>query len=197
MFFVKRMVIEHTHYFNLSNNNFIIKLHSGDERVFKEIFKKYYLPVRSFAWRFVKDNDIAEDIVQECFSVLWEKMEQEGGEIVNIRSYLYTMVRNRSLDWLKQSSMFDTSLSPSDLEDRLLEEDVEERTIMEARIWTAIDSLPDRCREVFLLNKRDGMKYKDIADKFHISVHTVDNHIQKALRLIREGAYKVYTFFFG
>ena len=64
-------------------------------------------------------------------------------------------------------------------------------------IWTAIDSLPDRCREVFLLNKRDGMKYKDIADKFHISVHTVDNHIQKALRLIREGAYKVYTFFFG
>ena len=102
------------------------------------------------------------------------------------------MVRNRSLDWLKQSSMFDTSLSPSDLEDRLPEEDVEERTIMEARIWTAIDSLPDRCREVFLLNKRDGMKYM-----FHISVHTVDNHIQKALRLIREGAYKVYTFFFG
>ena len=40
-------------------------------------------------------------------------------------------------------------------------------------------------------------KYTDIADKFHISVHTVDNHIQKALRLIREGAYKVYTFFFG
>lgn len=123
------------------------------------------------------------------------KTEQEGGEIANVRSYLYMMVRNRSLDWLKQNSMFDTTLSPSDLEDRLPEEEVEERTVMEARIWTAIDSLPDRCREVFLLNKRDGMKYKDIADKFHISVHTVDNHIQKALRLIREGAYKVYTFF--
>jgi DNA-directed RNA polymerase specialized sigma24 family protein len=83
-----------------------------------------------YAIHYIHDVDAAEDIVQECFSVLWEKMEQEGGEIVNIRSYLYTMVRNRSLDWLKQSSMFDTSLSPSDLEDRLPEEDVEERTTL-------------------------------------------------------------------
>lgn len=163
---------------------------------FDTLFRYHYRPLCLYAIHYVHDIDAAEDVVQECFSVLWEKTEQEGGEIANVRSYLYTMVRNRSLDWLKQNSMFDTTLSPSDLEDRLPEEEVEERTVMEARIWTAIDSLPDRCREVFLLNKRDGMKYKDIADKFHISVHTVDNHIQKALRLIREGAYKVYTFFF-
>lgn len=162
---------------------------------FDTLFRYHYRPLCLYAIHYVHDIDAAEDVVQECFSVLWEKTEQEGGEIANVRSYLYTMVRNRSLDWLKQNSMFDTTLSPSDLEDRLIEEEVEERTVMEARIWTAIDSLPDRCREVFLLNKRDGMKYKDIADKFHISVHTVDNHIQKALRLIREGAYKVYTFF--
>ena len=164
---------------------------------FDTLFRYHYRPLCLYAIHYVHDIDAAEDVVQECFSVLWEKTEQEGGEIANVRSYLYMMVRNRSLDWLKQNSMFDTTLSPSDLEDRLPEEEVEERTVMEARIWTAIDSLPDRCREVFLLNKRDGMKYKDIADKFHISVHTVGNHIQKALRLIREGAYKVYTFFFG
>ena len=53
------------------------------------------------------------------------------------------------------------------------------------------------CREIFLLNKRDGMKYREIAAKFQISVNTVDNHISKALRLIREGAQKVYAFLFN
>ena len=104
MFFVKRTVIEHTHYFNLSNNNFIIKLHSGDERVFKEIFKKYYLPVRSFAWRFVKDNDIAEDIVQDCFLNVWEK-RLTFNVIAEIRNYLYTSTRNACLDHLKHEQI--------------------------------------------------------------------------------------------
>lgn len=107
------------------------------------------------------------------------------------------MVRNRSLDYLKKEQLFDMSLSPADLEETLTDEEAENRSLMEARMWTAIDALPERCREVFLLNKRDGMKYKEIAELFGISVHTVDNHITKALRLIREGAKKIYTFLFN
>jgi len=68
---------------------------------FDNLFRYHYRPLCLYAIHYIHDVDVAEDIVQECFSVLWEKMEQEGGEIVNIRSYLYTMVRNRSLDWLK------------------------------------------------------------------------------------------------
>lgn len=60
-----------------------------------------------------------------------------------------------------------------------------------------IDTLPERCREIFLLNKRDGMKYKEIAERFQISVNTVDNHISKALRLIREGVHRTYMFLFN
>ena len=77
------------------------------------------------------------------------------------------------------------------------DEEAEERSVREARMWTAIDALPERCREIFLLNKRDGMKYREIAAKFQISVNTVDNHISKALRLIREGTQKVYAFLFN
>ena len=91
---------------------------------FDTLFRYHYRPLCLYAIHYVHDIDAAEDVVQECFSVLWEKTEQEGGEIANVRSYLYTMVRNRSLDWLKQNSMFDTTLSPSDLEDRLPEEEV-------------------------------------------------------------------------
>ena len=98
---------------------------------------------------------------------------------------------------LKKEEIYDPNLSPSDFEDTLSDEEAEERSFREAQMWTAIDALPERCREIFLLNKRDGMKYREIAAKFQISVNTVDNHISKALRLIREGAQKVYAFLFN
>ena len=114
-----------------------------------------------------------------------------------MKSYLFSMVRNRSLDYLQTEKRIETNISVAELDEELVQEEVEERSEMEARIWTAIDSLPNRCREIFLLNKRDGLKYKEIAEQLGLSVNTVDNQVSKALRLIREGTKKVYTFFFG
>ena len=162
-----------------------------------EIFKLYYRSLCLYAAHYLHDIDAAEDVVQECFSTLWENMTDKQKHIDDFKSYLYTMVRNRSLDYLKKESVLNKDISPSDLEDKLTDEEAEERSVIEAQMWTAIDSLPERCREIFLLNKRDGMKYKEIAEMFHISVRTVDNHICKALRLIREEAHKIYLFFFN
>ena len=160
-----------------------------------KIFKCYYLPLCLYALHYVHNTDISEDIVQDSFFSLWERINSV--EIENVKAYLYKTVRNRSLDYLKENSIYETNLSPFDLEDILTDEEAEERSLAEARMWTIIDTLSERCREVFLLNKRDGMKYKEIADRLHISVNTVDNHISKALRLIREGAQKIYIFLFN
>lgn len=162
-----------------------------------ETFKYYYRSLCLYVLHYVHDTDIAEDIVQDSFSALWEKLSISGVEIENVKAYLYTTARNRSLDYLKKEEIYDPNLSPSDFEETLSNEEAEERSVREARMWTAIDALPERCREIFLLNKRDGMKYKEIAAKFHISVNTVDNHISKALRLIREGTRKVYALLFN
>ena len=163
-----------------------------------ELFKFYYRPLCLYATHYVQDVEMAKDIVQDCFSSLWEKMNNEKScEVSNMKAYLYVMVKNRSLDYLSQENLFKSGVSFTELEETLLDEEVEERSVMEARMWTAIDALPERCREVFLFHKRDGLKYQEIAEKFHISVHTVDSHIQKAFRLIREGAYKVYMFLFN
>ena len=137
-----------------------------------ETFKYHYRSLCLYVLHYVHDTDIAEDIVQDSFSAL-------------------------CLDYLKKEEIYDPNLSPSDFEDTLSDEEAEERSVREAQMWTAIDALPERCREIFLLNKRDGMKYREIAAKFQISVNTVDNHISKALRLIREGAQKVYAFLFN
>lgn len=107
------------------------------------------------------------------------------------------MVRNRCIDIVKKDSLIDSNVQPSDLEGIIPEEECEERSYDEARIWTAIDSLPEKCREVFLLAKRDGMKYEKTAVRMNISVNTVKNQMNKALKNLKEGVRKVYMFFFG
>ena len=127
-----------------------------------ETFKYHYRSLCLYVLHYVHDTDIAEDIVQDSFSALWEKLSISGAEIENVKAYLYTTARNRSLDYLKKEEIYDPNLSPSDFEDTLSDEEAEERSVREARMWTAIDALPERCREIFLLNKRDGMKYRGI-----------------------------------
>lgn len=162
----------------------------------EQSFRYYYRPLTLFALHYVKDTDVAQDIVQECFANLWEKQTSET-PAANIKSYLYTMVRNKCVDELRQSDHLPIALEPSDLDAYISEEECERRSIIEARLWTAIDKLPERCREIFLLSKRDGLKYQEIATKLDISVNTVENHVRKALKQLRDSAEKIYYFIFG
>lgn len=86
-------------------------------------------------------------------------------------------------------------LKPHDAYGIIDDDDAQERSQMEARLWTAIDSLPEKCREVFLLSKRDGLKYEEIATELGISENMVRNQISKALRILKEGADRIYSFF--
>lgn len=162
----------------------------------EQSFRYYYRPLTLFALHYVKDTDVAQDIVQECFANLWEKQTSETPPS-NIKSYLYSMVRNKCVDELRQSDHLPITLEPSDLDAYISEEECERRSIIEARLWTAIDKLPERCREIFLLSKRDGLKYQEIATKLDISVNTVENHVRKALKQLRDSAEKIYYFIFG
>ena len=106
------------------------------------------------------------------------------------------MVRNRCLDHLRKKGIPTESLKPYDTYGIIDDDDAQERSQTEARLWTAIDSLPEKCREVFIMSKRDGLKYEEIADELGLSVNTVRNQISKALKLIKEGAVKIFTFLF-
>lgn len=159
-------------------------------------FRRYYRPLCLYAMHYLRDIDLVEDVVQDCFVELWERMNTEK-EIINVKAYLYMMVRNRCLDTLKKDNQIDYNVSPSDLAGIIQDEEAEERSLIEARLWTAIDSLPEKCREVFLLSKRDGLKYKEIADKLNISTKTAENQVAKAMKVLKEGTIKIYNFFFG
>lgn len=162
----------------------------------EDLFLLNYRPLCMFALHYLQDADLVEDVVQECFTVLWEKLEQ-GADVANRRAYLYMSVRNRCLDHLRRKGLPTESLKPYDTYGIIDDDDAEERSVMEAKLWTAIDSLPEKCRQVFLMSKRDGLKYEEIAEELGLSVNTVRNQISKALNVLKNGAVKLYTFILG
>lgn len=161
-----------------------------------EIFRRYYRPLCLYALHYLRSPENAEDVVQDCLADFLEGMG-EGREVADVKAYLYMMVRNRCLDALKRDSRIDHDHTADEFEESIVEEGYEEASFIEARMWTAIDSLPEKCREVFLMSKRDGLKYEEIAEELDISVNTVKNQVSKALKTLKGACHKVYMFFFG
>ena len=158
-----------------------------DERDLDHFFRLYYRQLCIYALHFVENAGVVEDIVQDAFVALWQRKD----EVKDLKPYLFSSVRNRCLSFIKKRQP-DTQ----DLPDNLPEEDLEDRSEIETRLWTAIDTLPERRRQVLLMSKRDGMKYEDIAYHLGISVNTVRNHVSKALESLRNIPLKIYSLFF-
>lgn len=160
------------------------------------LFRYNYRPLCLYALHYIPDPDKVEDVVQECFAALWEK-QQAGAAVSNPRAYLYMAVRNRCLDHLRKAGLKTEELKPHDTYGIIDDDDAQERAQIEARLWTAIDRLPEKCREVFLLSKRDGLKYEEIAQELGISENTVRNQISKALKILKEGVRNIFAYFFS
>jgi len=161
--------------------------HALDKAGFETLFKQEFKGLIFFALRYVKDYEPAREIVQEVFLNLWAKRDQIDLS-KPVKSYLSTAVKNRSLNYLRDQKKFDTNLLiHEDLypvpvyeqPDRLIE------TELRDRIAQVIGELPEKCREVFLLNRNEHLKYQEIANKLDISVKTVETHVSKALQHLR------------
>lgn len=161
---------------------------------FEYHFRCLYRPLSMYALRYTEDLDDAEDIVQQAFSDVWEKLTG-GTSIQNLKAYMYQTVRNRSLTLI--SNRHEHRESEWTEPEEQTEEERIIRSERDARLWTAIDQLPTERKKVFLLSKRDGLTYQEIADELGISIKTVEHQISKALKTLRETATKVYIFFFG
>ena len=147
---------------------------------FEILFRKLYLPLGMYALRIVDDADVAEDMVQEAFMNTWERLEG-GLEISNFKAFMYRSVRNECLSYL-------SSLKEKVGEEFIPEAGEEEidTSFRDARIWKAIDELPEKCRDIFLMSKRDGYSNEEIADELGISIKTVKNQMTKAFSRLRE-----------
>lgn len=160
---------------------------------FEEYFKSLYRPLCLFSLRITESLDDTEDIVQQAFSDVWNK-SREGIVIENFKAYIYQTVRNRSISFASQSPYYKSADDLPEVEDTSEEEEIYEAE-RNLRLWNAIDGLPPARRKIFLMAKRDGLKYQEIAEALQLSVKTIENQMSKALKALRETATRIYSFF--
>ena len=152
----------------------------------RELFRRHYRPLCLYALHYLKDADAAEDVVQEVFTAWWQKAGSGTREpVANVKSYLYTMVRNRCIDALRHSGLQADHLQPEDAAGLITDDEAQERSEREARLWQAVERLPRQRRELLLMSKRDAMSYEEIAEAAGLSVNTVRNQISRALHTLR------------
>ncbi|MBN1986034.1 MAG: RNA polymerase sigma-70 factor [Prolixibacteraceae bacterium] len=155
--------------------------------VFDFIFHYYYSGLCAFAEKITGNTDTAEDIVQDLFVTLWIKNEQIAISS-SLKNYLFTSVKNRSLDFLKHEKTKAKRLNVLD-ESAELPENLSSLWFAESELTKVIEAclkkLPPRCREIFVMSRFEGLKNQEIADKLGISKRTVELQISNALKSLR------------
>jgi RNA polymerase sigma-70 factor, ECF subfamily len=162
-------------------------LQLGNESAFEMIFRTYYQPLCRYAYSFLQDKEEAEEVVQASFITVWEKRNNIAIE-TSLKSYLYRMVRNSCLNVIKHEKVKQQHVAHELAVSEVAYESVAHKiqaAELEIRITEAMKTLPEQCRLVFQLSRFEELKYQEIADQLQISVKTVENHMGKALKLMR------------
>lgn len=159
----------------------------GDNTAFSEIYDRYWELLFRHAKRMTRDDGVAQDIVQDVFISLWDKIEETDMKF-SLSSYLYTSVRNKILNliehnkvrnnYLQSMTLFipqGENLTDHRVRDRMLKEKIEQEVLL----------LPVKMKQVFEMSRKQNMSYKEIAETLNLSDKTVKKQINNALKILR------------
>ncbi len=159
-----------------------------DEQAFKELFFEFYPAMCVFAMRYIIQEEIARDVVQDVFFKIW-KNRKNMDITTSFRNFLITSVRNGCTDYLRKKEVENRYMEESMLSaiHSSPEEPEEVFTLkeLETTIDEALAKLPPNVREAFEMNRYKGMTYVTIADKMKVSPKTIEAYISKALKILR------------
>jgi RNA polymerase sigma-70 factor (family 1) len=168
------------------HKNIIRHIHKGDRKAFRAVFDEYFNALSAFGYKYVPDQFVAEDMVQEAFISFWEK-HKDFNHINAVKSFLYTSVRNKCLNHLKHQTVVQKHEKALVYE---LESDhafsshvIEEETFNQ--LFTEIRNLPPSAQEIMLL-ALNGLKNQEIADELKVSVNTVKTQKKIAYSKLKE-----------
>lgn len=161
----------------------------GDKNAFRYFFEKYYSDLCNFVNIYLRDTSLSEEVVQDIFVYFWENKSKINIHS-SVRAYLFGASKYRSLNELRKQQLVATSQNsvsaanlhtmPDETDDYFTDpEDL--KNILDQ----AIQNLPAKCKEIFLLSQRENLSNKDIAGQLNISVKTVENQITIALKKLR------------
>ncbi|WP_195370939.1 MULTISPECIES: RNA polymerase sigma-70 factor [Parabacteroides] len=157
-----------------------------NEKTFEEVYNDYFEIICRFLNYYTHDYQEIEGVVQDVFVSLWENYE--GKEIAYIKTFLYNSARNRMLNYLRDEDNHAAILEKWARIELEKNESVDciDRELFYQLLQAAVESLPEKCREIFILGREERLSYKEIAQVKEISVKTVENQMGIALKKIRE-----------
>lgn len=177
-----------------NNDEIVVGIKNSSEELFCYLYEKYFSSLNRFSFHIVMREE-SKDIVHDVFSKLWENRVLLSSD-TNIKAYLYTAVKNRSLDYLKHQGVEDKNQKKL-MEAVLFVEDSwsDEQEQLYEKLLTCIKKLPtQQCNVVKL--KIEGKSYKEISEELDISTKTVNNHMIKIYNFIRENIHFLAIFHF-
>lgn len=175
------------HLVELSDQNLVDLCRDGDSKAFEELYNRYWSKLYSSAFKRIKVREVAEEIVQELFTSLWTNREKIAIH-TSFQNYLYSSVAYLVFAYLhkeyKRRSYEESALSKINVYDNSTEEIIAFNDLGK-KLENELKQLPDRCRSVFELSRKQYKSNKEIASVMGISEKTVENQITKALRILR------------
>lgn len=174
------------------------KLKDGDSFAFEVLFYKYRNKIKGFAKKMVPSQIDPEEIVQEVFVRVWIKKESINPD-KDFQSYLFSIAKHLILDHLKSAVNRKLYFVGEHFQHDLLAEVGLDTTIpedAEEKLLSLIEQIPQRRREIFCLNRFEGLSYKQIATRLNITENTVDSQIRNALAFLRKEFRKIVVLAF-
>lgn len=168
--------------------NLVIGIRKGDETAFERLFVLFYAELCRFASHYVNSRDVTENLVQDVFVRIWEA-HHDLDPVQGIRAYLFRAVRNEAFKYVGQLKHRKVLIERRAESETIVEEDAEELLQyheLERAVQSALNSLPERRRQIFDLSRQHGLTYHEIAQVLNISIKTVETQMSRALHLLEE-----------
>jgi RNA polymerase sigma-70 factor (family 1) len=170
------------------DNDIIGRIRQGDVKQFESLFRSSYVSLVRYGKTLLKDPDTAEEIVQDLFYTIWKDREKIKIES-SLNGYLFRAVHNRCLHYIEHSRIVEKhaeEMSFRQPESPESPSDILNYKELQAKIANILEKLPDRCGKIFYMNRFEGLKYNEIAEKLSVSVKTVEANMGKALKEFRK-----------
>jgi RNA polymerase sigma-19 factor, ECF subfamily len=154
---------------------------------FEQVFKSNFKSLHAYAYTIIKDDIMAEEIVQNVFCRLWEKKDKIDIQ-TSLAAYLYRSVYHESLNYLKHLKVRSAYNSYAQSHNKNTSDHAEKKILLgdlENNLNKALSELPEQCRTIFQMSRFEELKYQEIADKLGLSIKTIENQMGKALKLLR------------
>ena len=170
----------------LKNQQLAQRLILGDCKAYDYLMNSYYQRLCVYAQSLCNDHNMAEDIVQNVFVKVWDKRKKINPDL-SIKSYLYKSVYNEFINqYRKNKPVIYLEKKYFEAIDLVVDIEPEELESLIKLMNAEIENLPSKCKEIFLMNKKEGLTHTEISEYLNISTKTVEGHITRAFKILTE-----------